>query len=146
MRLRRHHRHDEQPRHALPPARKPHPPRHHRRGAAHTAQGQSAQRRDHHDLVTVPACTAARTATARSASTTAWRATEREPASLRHHPPGQPGWPAHTHEGDYTQTGNQTITGMVTVSNDVIAAGISLVKHPHGQVTPGNGQSGAPVQ
>lgn len=50
-----------------------------------------------------------------------------------------------THEGDYTQTGNQNITGMVTVSEDVIAAGISLVNHPHGGVRAGSDQSGKPL-
>jgi len=49
-----------------------------------------------------------------------------------------------THEGDYTQTGNQNITGTVTVSEDVIAAGISQVNHVHGNVTPGSAQTGAP--
>lgn len=49
-----------------------------------------------------------------------------------------------THKGDYTQTGNQNVTGKVTVSVDVVAAGISLVKHPHGGVMPGNGKTGAP--
>ncbi|MNJ37358.1 hypothetical protein D3C77_321740 [compost metagenome] len=50
-----------------------------------------------------------------------------------------------THEGDYTQTGNQIIDGLVTVSKDVVAAGISLVTHPHGGVKAGSDQSGAPV-
>lgn len=49
-----------------------------------------------------------------------------------------------THEGDYTQTGNQNVTGMVTVSKDVIAAGISLVKHLHGGVMPGSAKTGKP--
>lgn len=49
-----------------------------------------------------------------------------------------------THEGDYTQTGNQNVTGMVTVSKDVIAAGISLVKHLHGGVMPGGAKTGKP--
>lgn len=49
-----------------------------------------------------------------------------------------------THKGNYTQTGNQNITGNVTVSVDVVAAGISLVKHPHGGVTPGSGKTGKP--
>lgn len=51
-----------------------------------------------------------------------------------------------THKGDYIQTGNQTVTGKVTVTQDVVAAGISLVTHPHAGVTPGSGQSGAPVK
>lgn len=48
------------------------------------------------------------------------------------------------HQGDYTQTGNQNVTGTVTVSKDVIAAGISLVKHKH----PGDsgGTTGAPLK
>ena len=49
-----------------------------------------------------------------------------------------------THEGDYTQTGNQSVTGMVTVSKDVIAADISLVKHLHGGVMPGGAKTGKP--
>ena len=49
-----------------------------------------------------------------------------------------------THQGDYTQTGNQTITGKVSVSEDVVAAGISLVKHLHGGVLPGGAKTGAP--
>jgi phage baseplate assembly protein V len=50
-----------------------------------------------------------------------------------------------THEGDYTQTGNQNVTGKVTVSEDVVAAGISLVEHPHGGVKAGPEQSGPPL-
>mgnify|MGYP002719591324 FL=1 len=50
-----------------------------------------------------------------------------------------------THQGDYTQTGNQNVTGKVTVSIDVIAAGVSLVKHPHTDVKSGGDQSGGPV-
>lgn len=38
-----------------------------------------------------------------------------------------------THVGDYNQTGNQNIEGTCTVSEDVIAAGVSLVNH----LTPG---------
>lgn len=49
-----------------------------------------------------------------------------------------------THQGDYIQTGNQYVTGTVTVTTDVIAAGISLVNHPHGGVMPGNGKTGKP--
>lgn len=49
-----------------------------------------------------------------------------------------------THEGDYTQTGNQNITGKVTVSVDVIAADISLVNHPHGGVMSGGAKTGKP--
>ena len=49
-----------------------------------------------------------------------------------------------THEGDYTQIGNQTITGKVTASVDVVAANISLVKHPHGDVTSGDSITGQP--
>ncbi|KTT36262.1 baseplate assembly protein [Pseudomonas oryzihabitans] len=50
-----------------------------------------------------------------------------------------------THQGDYTQTGNQQVTGQVTVSQDVVAAGISLVKHKHGGVQSGGSQTGAPA-
>lgn len=50
-----------------------------------------------------------------------------------------------THQGDYTQTGNQNVTGKVTVSIDVVAAGVSVVKHPHGGVRSGGDQSGAPI-
>jgi phage baseplate assembly protein V len=49
-----------------------------------------------------------------------------------------------THEGDYIQTGNQNVTGKVTVSEDVLAAGISLVNHLHGGVMPGPGKTGKP--
>ena len=49
-----------------------------------------------------------------------------------------------THQGDYIQTGNQTVTGKVTVSEDVVAAGISLVKHTHGGVMKGNAQTEVP--
>lgn len=49
-----------------------------------------------------------------------------------------------THEGDYTQTGNQNITGKVTASADVVAADISLVNHPHGNVMPGGAKTGRP--
>lgn len=50
------------------------------------------------------------------------------------------------HEGDYTQTGNQQVTGKVTVSEDVVAGAnrISLVKHPHGGVMSGPGRTSAP--
>lgn len=48
------------------------------------------------------------------------------------------------HTGDYTQSGNQSITGKVEVTEDVIAAGISLVKHPHGGVTRGLDDTGQP--
>lgn len=50
-----------------------------------------------------------------------------------------------THQGDYIQTGNQTVTGRVDVSIDVVAAGVSLVKHPHTGVKAGGDQSGVPI-
>ena len=50
-----------------------------------------------------------------------------------------------THRGDYTQTGNQSVTGKVIVSIDVVAAGVSLVEHPHGGVKQGVDQSGRPI-
>lgn len=48
------------------------------------------------------------------------------------------------HQGDYNQTGNQNVVGRVDVSEDVVAAGISLVNHPHGGVMPGSGKTGKP--
>lgn len=48
------------------------------------------------------------------------------------------------HQGDYNQAGNQNVVGLVTVSEDVVAAGISLVNHPHGGVMPGSGKTGKP--
>ncbi len=50
-----------------------------------------------------------------------------------------------THQGDYTQTGNQNVTGKVTVSIDVVAAGVSVVEHPHTGVKSGGDQSGRPI-
>lgn len=50
------------------------------------------------------------------------------------------------HEGNYTQTGNQKVTGKVEVSIDVIAAGVSLVEHVHAGVMPGPSQTGSPVK
>lgn len=49
-----------------------------------------------------------------------------------------------THQGDYIQQGNQQVSGSVTVSEDVVAAGVSLVSHPHGGVTKGPDPTGAP--
>lgn len=49
------------------------------------------------------------------------------------------------HQGDYNQTGNQNVVGLVTVSEDVVAAGVSLVNHPHNAVKSGNELSGGPV-
>lgn len=43
-----------------------------------------------------------------------------------------------------TITGNVDITGTVTVSEDVIASGISLVNHTHGGVQGGNSSTGKP--
>ena len=47
--------------------------------------------------------------------------------------------------GGITILGDVAITGLVTVSEDVIAAGISLVNHRHGGVMPGGGQTGVPA-
>ncbi|MET1080312.1 MAG: phage baseplate assembly protein V [Pseudomonas sp.] len=47
--------------------------------------------------------------------------------------------------GGISVVGDVTITGTVTVSDDVIAAGISLVNHRHLGVTPGNGTTGQPI-
>ncbi|MDH4763045.1 phage baseplate assembly protein V [Pseudomonas sp. CBMAI 2609] len=41
--------------------------------------------------------------------------------------------------------GDVDIDGLVTVSQDVVAAGISLVKHKHSGVQSGGAQTGAPV-
>lgn len=49
-----------------------------------------------------------------------------------------------THQGDYMQTGSQTVSGTVTVAQDVIAAGISLVKHTHVGVMFGPASTGKP--
>jgi len=49
------------------------------------------------------------------------------------------------YDSDYTQTGNQNVTGKVTVSVDVVAAGISLVKHKHDGVQSSGAQTGAPA-
>ncbi len=49
-----------------------------------------------------------------------------------------------TLEGDLIQTGNQQVTGNVEVTVDVVAAGISLVRHVHGGVQPGGSNTGAP--
>jgi len=48
------------------------------------------------------------------------------------------------HQGDYNQTGNQNVVGLVTVSEDVVAATISLVKHLHGGVLVGSAKTGKP--
>lgn len=49
-----------------------------------------------------------------------------------------------THQGDYLQTGSQTVSGTVKVAQDVIAAGISLVKHTHAGVMFGPASTGKP--
>lgn len=49
-----------------------------------------------------------------------------------------------TLEGDLIQAGNQQVTGNVEVSIDVVAAGISLVRHVHGGVQIGGSNTGAP--
>lgn len=49
------------------------------------------------------------------------------------------------HVGDYTQQGNQAVTGTVTVSEDVIAADISLRNHRTKGVMPGPGVSLEPT-
>lgn len=50
-----------------------------------------------------------------------------------------------THKGDYVQTGNQNITGRVDVSEDVVAANVSLVNHLTSGVKQGGEQSGVPI-
>ncbi|CRM18747.1 phage baseplate assembly protein V [Pseudomonas sp. 24 R 17] len=49
------------------------------------------------------------------------------------------------HQGDYNQTGNQNVVGRVDVSEDVVAAGVSLVNHLTSGVKQGEDQSGRPV-
>lgn len=49
------------------------------------------------------------------------------------------------HQGDYNQTGNQNVVGRVDVSEDVVAAGISLVNHLTAGVKQGDDQSGKPI-
>ena len=49
------------------------------------------------------------------------------------------------HTGDYTQTGNQHVTGTVNVSEDVIAADISLRNHRTKGVTRGTAVSDGPT-
>ncbi|MFC0669465.1 phage baseplate assembly protein V [Azotobacter chroococcum] len=46
--------------------------------------------------------------------------------------------------GGVTILGDVTITGLVTVSEDVVAAGISLVQHVHGGVLSGGATTGGP--
>ena len=47
--------------------------------------------------------------------------------------------------GDLNLTGALNATGKITSDVDVIAAEVSLVKHPHGGVMPGPGQSAQPI-
>ncbi len=47
--------------------------------------------------------------------------------------------------GGFKLQGDVDIDGLVTVTRDVVAAGISLVKHPHGGVQAGNAKTGAPT-
>lgn len=47
--------------------------------------------------------------------------------------------------GDSTVRGNLRVTGTINADEDVIAAGISLKSHKHGQVQAGGAQSGTPV-
>jgi phage baseplate assembly protein V len=49
------------------------------------------------------------------------------------------------HKGNYTQEGDQQVTGKVTVTEDVIAAGISLVNHRTKGITRGSGISDGPT-
>lgn len=50
-----------------------------------------------------------------------------------------------TLRGDVTIEGNLAVTQTVTADEDVIADGISLKTHKHGQVQAGGAQSGVPV-
>lgn len=47
--------------------------------------------------------------------------------------------------GGITILGDVDITGLVTVSEDVIAAGISLINHRHGGVQAGSAKTGVPT-
>jgi phage baseplate assembly protein V len=47
--------------------------------------------------------------------------------------------------GGFKLQGDVDIDGLLTVTRDVVAAGISLVKHPHGGVQSGNAKTGAPT-
>lgn len=47
--------------------------------------------------------------------------------------------------GDVTHAGNQKTTGTITATKDVIAAGVSVVKHPHKGVKSGSDDSGLPI-
>jgi phage baseplate assembly protein V len=47
--------------------------------------------------------------------------------------------------GGITIEGDVTLTGKLTASDDVIASGVSLKMHTHGQTQPGSGQTGAPA-
>jgi phage baseplate assembly protein V len=47
--------------------------------------------------------------------------------------------------GGFKLLGDVDIEGLVTVTRDVVAAGISLVKHPHSGVQAGNAKTGAPT-
>lgn len=51
-----------------------------------------------------------------------------------------------TAPGGVSILGDVDISGLVTVSEDVIAAGISLVKHKHSGVESGPSSTGAPIQ
>ena len=48
-------------------------------------------------------------------------------------------------EGDVEHTGNQTTTGKITATVDVVAAGVSGKSHRHGGVQTGSGQSSPPI-
>lgn len=50
-----------------------------------------------------------------------------------------------THHGNYTHNGDLVQDGQQTVTGDVMAGGISQIKHQHGQVTPGKGSTGKPL-
>jgi len=47
--------------------------------------------------------------------------------------------------GGFKLKGDVDIDGLVTVTRDVVAAGISVVKHPHSGVQAGNAKTGAPT-
>jgi phage baseplate assembly protein V len=50
-----------------------------------------------------------------------------------------------TAQGGINFTGDLTVTGTITANEDVIADGVSLKNHKHGQTQPGTGQTGVPA-
>lgn len=49
-----------------------------------------------------------------------------------------------THIGNLSQQGSQTVTGGITTTEDVVAGGISVIEHRHGNVQTGGSTTGEP--